>query len=84
MGVAEIVTADVITWVRERLKASARRGYKHKTLRKRTLGRSTVIDALRLVRMAFKEATLTDPRTATRHCSPSTPVFEKGRIGLCT
>lgn len=61
MDVTEIQAADVVAWVRERLKAPARRGNGHKTLRKRTLGRSNVVDALRLVRMAFKEATAADP-----------------------
>lgn len=58
LGIAQVTCADILEWARGRLRAPARKGHGHKTLRRRTVSRSVVVDALRLVRLAFSEAAL--------------------------
>lgn len=61
MAVAGVGTGDILEWLSGRLKASASRGHKHRTLRRRPLAHSTVAAALGLVRMAFAEALRAQP-----------------------
>lgn len=63
MAVTQVRPADIIEWLRSRSRADAKAGNGHKTHRRRKVSRSTVIDAFRLVRMAFKEAILEEMRS---------------------
>ncbi len=56
--VESLTRGEVVTWVRSLSTARAKQGNGHATKRPRTLARSVVVDALRILRAVIKEAIL--------------------------